>query len=259
MMIRKIVRKNRFMGVGDENQSIYAFRGAHQNSMELLREEFECRRFDLSISFRCPKNVVLEARTRAPRMMWPEWAKDGEVIHLPKWSAESLPQDCTILCRNNSPLFGAATKLLKNGKFPTLQGNDIGRKLIKIMAKLGAPSTPKEDVYKLLDEWKEKRLKSSRAPESIHDQVDCMKIFVDEAATLNQACIYAEHLMTISGNIQMMTAHKSKGLEWNTVYLLDRELMRTDKSTQERNLLYVAQTRAKESLTYIRSDGFEGV
>ena len=66
-MLRKIVKK-RLIAVGDENQSIYGFRGAHQNSMNLLRKNFNMKRMDLSISFRCPIAVVKEARWRAPSM-----------------------------------------------------------------------------------------------------------------------------------------------------------------------------------------------
>jgi ATP-dependent exoDNAse (exonuclease V) beta subunit len=53
----------------------------------------------------------------------------------------------------------------------------------------------------------------------------------------------------------MMTGHKSKGLEFHEVFILDRELIRMDRQ-QDQNLLYVMQTRSKERLTYITSDAF---
>jgi ATP-dependent exoDNAse (exonuclease V) beta subunit len=52
-----------------------------------------------------------------------------------------------------------------------------------------------------------------------------------------------------------MTGHKSKGLEYDTVFLLDRDLIKIEDG-QEKNLLYVCQTRAKKELFYVTSDAF---
>jgi len=41
------------IAVGDPYQAIYGFRGAHQDSMNLLAETFSMRRLQLTISFRC--------------------------------------------------------------------------------------------------------------------------------------------------------------------------------------------------------------
>ncbi len=259
VMLRKIVRTKRLIAVGDSNQSIYAFRGAHENSMELMREAFEMERLDLSISFRCPQAVIREARFRAPAMAWPEWAIEGEVSYVSEWSAESVAPTATILCRNNAPLFNNAIRLLRNGRYPELVGNDIGKGLVKIMKKLGDPKVSSEDAVALIEDWKEKKLLKSRNPGGVYDQAECMLIFLEQGPTLGDAIAYAEHLLSVSGGIKMMTIHKSKGLEWPHVYILDKQLIRVDKSGQEKNLLYVAQTRAKETLTYITSEGFKGV
>ncbi|MCL5460465.1 ATP-binding domain-containing protein, partial [Loigolactobacillus coryniformis] len=59
---------------------------------------------------------------------------------------------------------------------------------------------------------------------------------------------------TMSGPIQLMTGHKSKGLEFDNVFILDKQLLREEG--QDKNLLYVMQTRAKETLTYIYLNDF---
>jgi ATP-dependent exoDNAse (exonuclease V) beta subunit len=51
-----------------------------------------------------------------------------------------------------------------------------------------------------------------------------------------------------------MTGHGAKGLEFDHVYFLDQGLV--GKEDQEPNLRYVICTRAKETLTYIRSEDF---
>lgn len=255
VMLTKIIRDKRVLVVGDEHQSIYGFRGAHANSMDLGRQTFRMTRLDLTISFRCPITVVKEARARAPAMQWPEWAKEGSVSRLGKWNAESLPHDAVILCRQNAPLFGIAVKLLRAGRYPQLVGNDIVKALIKIMGKLGDDNMPRELAYQEVDAWLAAKELKARDKEKCHDQALCMKVFIEQGETLGDAIAYAEHVMKATGPIKLMTGHKSKGLEFPNIFILDRQLINEER-TQDRNLLYVMQTRAQETLTYIRSEDY---
>jgi DNA helicase-2/ATP-dependent DNA helicase PcrA len=56
------------------------------------------------------------------------------------------------------------------------------------------------------------------------------------------------------GDIKLCTIHKSKGLEHNTVYLLNENLIPSkfalteEALVQEQNIRYVARTRSKENL-----------
>jgi DNA helicase-2/ATP-dependent DNA helicase PcrA len=256
-MLRKIVRK-RVIAVGDENQAIYGFRGAHADSMRLLAQTFEMKRFDLSISFRCPIAVVKEARARAPSMQWPEWAIEGEVRTLPVWNADTIPREATILCRNNAPLFSMAVKMLRAGRYPEIIGNDIGKGLLKIMKKLGKAEMPTAEAEEALTAWLDSKLAKSRDPGKLHDQAECIRVFLEQGSTLGEAIAYAEHLFTSSGPIKLSTVHKAKGLEYDTVFIIERELFRLDRG-QDKNLLYVAQTRAKQSLTYATINNFQEV
>lgn len=251
--------KNRVIAVGDENQSIYGFRGAHQNSMDLLEQTFSMKRFGLTVCFRCPTSVIKEAHFRTPHMQARPDAPEGQVRRLTKWSVADLHEDAVILCRNNAPLFKMAITLLKNERYPELVGADIGKSLIKIMKKLGPSTLEIADAESLLVQWRETKLEKSRNPGSIIDQFECIKVFFDQATTLGGAIAYAEMLLSRGGAVRLMTIHKAKGLEFPNIYLLDRELIRTANSTQEKNLLYVGITRAKETLTYIDTENFEGV
>ena len=257
-MVRKIARK-RFIGVGDECQAIYGFRGAHENSMELLQETFSMRKLILSISFRCPQSIVEHARWRAPHMRWPEWAKPGSITTLDQWSPRDIPDNSAILCRNNAPLFRLALRLLKAGRYPQLVGNDLGKNLVKIMKKFGPSDLPVEQVYQEIDKWAAAKKAKSRSPGSIDDQAECMMIFCEHAQDLGDAIAYAEHLFNSQGPIALMTGHKAKGLEFNDVFILDKGLLRFDKNPQDKNLLYVMQTRSKNSLTYVETEGFVNV
>jgi hypothetical protein len=70
----------RVIGVGDRNQAIYSWRGAHANSMDLLKERFNMQSLPLSVSYRCPMAVVRHARQWVPRIEYAEDAAWGVVM-----------------------------------------------------------------------------------------------------------------------------------------------------------------------------------
>ena len=253
--LAKMVKK-RLIAVGDPCQAIYGFRGAHEESMALLEERFKMQRLFLTTSFRCPRKVVSEALWRAPTMRFPDWAIEGEVRRLHDWDAKSVPETAAIICRNNAPLFSMAVKLLKNGRYPQLVGNDIGKYLLKVMKKFGKVSISRKEVYDCIDKWADEKLKKNRNPGKVYDQASCLRIFADQGSTLGEAMAYAEHLFDSQGPIQLMTGHKAKGLEFDTVFFLDEDLINMEEP-QDRNLKYVIQTRAKKALFYVTSKEFD--
>jgi len=254
--LQKLVGKKRVIAVGDRNQAIYGFRGADANSMDLLQKQFEMKPYILSISFRCPRKVVEAARWRAPHMRYPDWAIEGEVKQVFKWDETAIPDTAAIICRNNAPLFTMAIKLLKNGRYPNIIGNDIGKYLLKVMRKFSKNnSTPQPIVMVCIDDWVEQKLKKTRAAGKVHDQAACLRIFARQGNDLGDAIAYAEYIFASQGPTLLMTGHKSKGLEFDTVFFLDEGLIKLEKE-QERNLKYVIQTRAKKALFYVSSDNF---
>lgn len=256
--LRKLVKK-RIIAVGDSRQAIYGFRGAHEDSMNKLAQEFNMRELGLSISFRCPQAVVRHARWRAPHMQYPEWAKPGAVTHLEKWSADDIPERAAVICRNNAPLFSMAIKFLKNGRHSEIKNADIAKNLLKVMRKFGNQNMSQSEVIECIEAWesKEKTKSKKRAFLGIEDRAECMRIFAYQGESLREAIAYAEHLCNSTGPLKLMTGHGSKGLEFDHVFFLDQELVGPDD--QDPNLRYVIQTRAKETLTYVNSGDFVGV
>lgn len=254
-MMKKVAKK-RLIAVGDPCQSIYGFRGAHQDSMTKLKADFSMTELHLTTSFRCPISVVEAARWRAPAMQYPEWAKPGLVQHLPSWDIETIPVTNTaIICRNNAPLFSAAIRLLRDGRYPELVGNDIGKSLIKQLKKMGAPSMLRKDLLIEIERWRQEKLEKARNPDRVNDTAACLRVFAEEGKTLSEAISYCERIMSVAGPVKLMTGHKAKGLEFETVFILDRELIRTP-DPQENNLLYVMQTRSKDRLFYVNSKDY---
>lgn len=261
-MIQHLVTK-RIIAVGDKLQSIYVFRGALSNSMDQLKETFAMQELGLSVSFRCPIKVVESARFRAPHMQWAPWAKPGVVETLESWNAKDIPDGAAIVCRNNAPLLSCALKLIQNGRGVKLVGTELGPQLVKALKKLGDESLSQEQVLQAIERWRMERLRKSRSVEITEDKAECLRVFARFGDTLGAAIAYAEHVFSAAGPVQLLTIHKAKGLEWDTVYFLDpwripsKYAITEEAKTQELNARYVAITRAKANLYYIDLETLE--
>lgn len=239
-------------------QAIYGFRGAHEEGMGILKTAFSMTELSLTTSFRCAKAVVAEAKWRAPRMLAPDWAVEGSIEHLRKWGADDLEEDAAIICRNNAPLFALAIKLLKAGRPAELGGKDVVQTITKIMSKFGDAKMNQQAVLDNTDAWlaKEKDKNKERAWGRLMDQAECMRLFAMQGASLGDALHYARHLAELHSPLKLLTGHKSKGLEFDTVYFLDRQLI--SNKQQDPNVRYVIITRAKSRLVYVNTEGYRG-
>lgn len=239
--------QGRVIGVGDPYQNIYGFRGAKAGGMQAAVETYSMTELSLSISFRCPSEIVLAARWRVPHFQWSNIG--GEVNDLERMDGSSFPDDSTIICRNNAPLLRIAFRLISAGRSVTVVGSELGPRLVAIMKKLGPDSMSKREVIDAIEQWREEKLLANS--KSADDLADCMRVFADHGSTLSTMLSYAEHLFAQQGTIRLLTGHKSKGLEFDNVYWLDPELC--DSREQDRNLAYVITTRSQNKLNKVDS------
>lgn len=256
-MLKKLV-SSRLIAVGDPNQSIYGFRGAVSSGMSSLRAQYSMVELKLSTSFRCPISHVKRAWQRVPYMRWPEWAKEGEIHEHEHWSLADIPDGAAVICRNNAPLFKLGFILLRSGRGIRLVGTDIGPQLVRALKKLGPETLPQSEVIQAIARWEAERLKKSRATGSVVDRADCLRVFAENGQTLGAIVAYAEHIFKQEGPIQLMSGHKAKGLEFDTVFHLDPWRIPSkwaEDTEQELNVLYVIETRAKHSLHTISMEG----
>ena len=117
------------------------------------------------------------------------------------------------------------------------------------MRRLGEDGTGQEELLNAINHWEAE--KTAKGSTTATDIADCMRVFARTGTTLGRAIAYADHLFKQVGNIQLLTGHKAKGLEWPTVYHLDSWLLRPDE--QDSNLRYVITTRAMETYYEINS------
>lgn len=239
--------RNRLIAVGDPWQSIYQFRGAVQGGMEKIKSRFGMTKMELSISFRCPEAVVAAARWRVPQLK--AFKPGGEYAVLNNLHIRDIPDGAAIICRNNAPLFKLALRLLSARRSVSVAGSDIGPKIIATMKKLGDGDMDQESLLLRIEDWRAEKV--SKNSTTAADTAECMRVFASFGKTLAQAIGTAEHMFKQHGAIRLLTGHKSKGLEWDTVYHLDPWLIGDDE--QEQNLRYVITTRSLNRLFEVNS------
>lgn len=235
--------------VGDEHQSIYAFRGA-TNAMKHI----VCPTMHLSRSWRYGEAVAAVAEFVLSKY-------DVEVNGNPEIcsyleNVTDLP-NYTMIFRTNAALFEEAEKLIEAGKQVKVEINieDFVRQ-IKSAVSLRRGEKPFHDNIARFGSWYE-MIEFSKESVEIQRLAN-MASRPDVQELINRL----EQVNTSSKpDIILTTAHKSKGLEYDNVVIADdfrfgKENV-LDMPEQEINLLYVACTRAKKNLQLPTAMGFD--
>lgn len=265
-------RTGRMIFVGDPAQAIYGFTGADSDSMNQLKIATNAKTLPLNVTRRCPKAVVKEAQRLVPDFQAWEGAIEGQVraIEFKDLTAEPLTANDAILCRNTAPLISIAYMLIGSGRACIVEGREIGTGLIKL-----ARNWKVKDLAALknkLDAHEERLTAKFSAMgrmdkvERLKDQIDCLRIIIDscQAKKKNSVDDVVNEITNMFGNtpegerpkvLTLSTVHKSKGREWERVYIYGRERYMPSpyakkdwQMEQEANLEYVAITRALHEL-----------
>lgn len=270
------LRPRQLIAVGDPRQSIYAFRGADSSAMRSTPERFKNLTFTtlpLSVTFRCPKAVVERQKQHYPEYTAAAGNPEGEIRTLTKWSHTDIPAGTAILCRNNAPLIDLAFKLLRSKVGINFLGKDIGRNIKALLKKAcGKENMLSDKAIEFVERWQYEELnKPGKRPEksaSVLDRAESMRAILENSSDLLGAFALIDEIMLSEGNIVLATAHKAKGLEWQTVVHLDpwRVPSKWAKKAQqegnygpmqqEKNLRYVLETRAQQTLIFANLDQY---
>jgi len=272
-IVARLLKPNsRLVIVGDPRQAIYAFRGAGHGAMDEMIRRFNMQSMPLSVSYRCPRNIVLEARTRGgcTAIQPSATALDGVVLREAEYSAHDFTPHDVILCRNTAPLVAMCYALLQRSIPCRILGRDIGAQLATLVKKMRAANL--EDLAEKLGKWQAREVAKcetdGRSPDRVYDQHDCIIHFInmldEDSRSVDDVLAQIDLLFndqTKTSKLTLCTVHKSKGLEWKTVFILDfakympsRWAKQDWQKVQEKNLIYVAITRCMDTLIYIESD-----
>jgi hypothetical protein len=315
LMLEKLIGDDfgRAIVVGDENQSIYGFRGADEHAFRNIHDMLSHTKkgvevCDLPINYRSDTAIIKHAQQWVPKLQGRGAAlgeKDGEVRFDTMFgqAMQAVNNDATddpkkeqfaFLCRINLPLVVTAYWLIGMGKKVSIIGKKtIALPLLTIINELcgvvnkrtgNLPEWGTERITDTADEHgrvveeglltrlatyrdvqgrkleKEKHAKKKDELDSNCDCIEliCNRVLDDSVETVRREIgeLFVEDPKD-KGVIMLSTVHRAKGLEWDSVYILRPDLMphplaESEKELiQERNLCYVAATRAKHKLHYI--------
>lgn len=267
----------RFIFVGDENQAIYGFAGSNQESFEKLRQLQNTTTLPLPISYRCAENIVRFAQNFVPKIEWnPDDDRKGLIEN--NTSLDDVKDGDMVVCRNNAPLMCAYNKFIKDGKPCYVRGKDIGNNLIGLVV-----STKQKDLalnldtdgvftrlYEGLFDLRDKIIKRDCIDEKSAintplfanrlDQIRALEVLAEGVANADELIVKINNVFSDKKKegISLSTVHKAKGLEADRVFILCNSLMPSKSAEmewekrQERNLMYVAYTRAKNYLSFLK-------
>lgn len=271
----------RFVFCGDENQCLYAFASASPESFRSLKNMPNTTSLPLSVSYRCPKQIVKLSQTIVPTIEYADNAIDGEIIYNAK--LEDVNDGDMILCRNNAPLMQIYADLIKMGKKCYIRGKEIGSEL-----KRTVKNTHKEflnvnldsdgvfsTLYSSLFKERDKIIKRTNLDKQtvmnmsvISNKLDIINTLDVLSDGINTSEELIKRIDSIFSDkkqvgIALSTIHKAKGLESENVFIACRSLMPSKSAElewekiQEQNLIYVAYTRSKNKLCFLDEQGFD--
>lgn len=270
-MVGALLKKGGRLGaVGDRCQAIYGFTGADSDSLDLIKRDFAAKELPLTVSYRCPKAVVAFAQAWVSHIESHPDAPAGKVSINSEEDfynrREELTGEASVICRLTKPLVSLAFSLIRKKIACKVEGRDVGQSLKKLALRWKVQNL--EALENRLNEYLERETtkllaKKQEAKLSIvEDTVETIKIIIDQCRLENKYRVddllaYIDDLFAddIKGMLTLSTIHKAKGREWRKVFWLNRAgtcpspwARQEWQKEQEKNLCYVAATRAKEEL-----------
>lgn len=282
--------KGRYVFIGDFHQAIYNFAGANAQAFNQIPKMFApVETFDLPICYRCAKSHLSRVNREYGIPILPcddapmgfvktidknkisEYAKAGDMVisRKNKWIAEVVLD----LARNGTPIFiedkdmvaaikrqilsSKCTSVGTLEKFLQKVISNYNKKLFEIVSKNVSEGGHEEEHLEAVAETNSKIDNTSFLLEILEgylenhassDSISKFSNFIDKL--LNT---------TPSPNcVRLCSIHKAKGLEATNVFVLNEAKINYDfrnskeQNIQEKNLSYIATTRAKEGLYLVK-------
>lgn len=263
-------RKGRLVTVGDRNQAIYGFAGADVESFNLLGTIPHTVKLPLSVCYRCDADIISLAKELVPQIEARDNAPAG-IVNNNSVIADVKDGDM-VLCRVTAPLVSLCMRYIAQGVKAYVKGRDIGKNLINLIKKTNKKKMT--DVMEKLNRelgriigkvvakthCTEQEARESEAYRSYEDKLKVIEILSEGLDNAQDVMDRIDMIFSddSKNGICLSTVHKSKGLESDRVFILCpdkfylKACMRVSwMAEQERNLVYVAYTRAKHFLGFI--------
>ena len=269
-LVRAMLRSGgRVIAVGDPHQAIYGFTGADSDALELIKQDFNAIELPLTVSYRCPQNVVKFAQQWVSHIQAAPTAPEGSVAAITMedfLKRNDLTAGAAVLSRTNAPNVELAFNLIRRRIPCRIEGRDIAKSITKLMTrwKVKTVDQLQKKMANHLEQQTTKLLAAKKEVQlaRLQDTIETINVVIDECRkakeyTIDEAVARINNLFgeDVKNVLVLSSIHKSKGREWETVFWLDRQGTCPSKwarqawqQEQEVNLQYVAATRAKSNL-----------
>lgn len=253
------------MVVGDDRQAIYGFRGADAGSIDRLKSELKAQELGLTTTYRCGKTIVDSVRHIVPDFEAGASNPEGviDACGHDELFALAQPGDF-VLSRKNGPLMGLCLGFLKRGVRARIEGRDLGKQLRETVASFKARSVPQ--FIERVQGWAAKKaqrigkidnedVRAARLAD-VADQVEVLVGLAEGAINVAEILTRCETLFGDATEkdrkpeVVCSSVHKAKGLEAEHVFILEDTV--SQRGEEEKNIFYVAVTRAKGRLTWVK-------
>jgi superfamily I DNA/RNA helicase len=278
LLVKKFMKETgRALFIGDENQAIFGFTGAECDSMNIIKDTFNCIELPLSVCYRCGTSIIDVAKKYQPHMEAWEGASLGLVTaekyedFLKTVEGLNLNGEDGILCRNNAPNVAMAFALIRKGIGCRIEGKEIGKNLITLCNKWKKVKDLNAFTIKLAEYFdKEFERSPKHKLGMLEDKLETMIILIERCQSLgkhdmdslknliNSMFTDMDDLAKKPNIVTLSSIHKAKGLEFDRCFILGNDqfipskyAISEDQQKQEQNLLYVSVTRAKNHMVFI--------
>lgn len=258
--------------VGDDYQCIYAWRGCEVNGLSktLARTHLNPVATPLTYNWRSGKQIIEFAQEICPDIQCGN-GKEASVTAAPlsKFEVLTLEGDVAVLSRLRAPLIGYAIECLKADKPFTFKmslkfitdnikmvcNKDDSLSIRAFKRRLHAWIDARRELYEQQD--------ADTALEELEDFAAIMETLLEKVRTTDKVSDLIQvvkdldaRIKEADGSLHLSTIHGSKGLEWETTYVIGYEEIgnrarKEWKQVEARNLRFVAATRAKTNLVFL--------
>lgn len=282
LFIEKLVKRpnGRMISVFDEKQTIYGWRGSDMDSAKYFSQRPNTTLLPLSICYRCPTSHVQLARQVYDDIE--PFEDNGQGVLEKEGKVHDIIPGDMVICRNTRPLISLYFTLIRKGIPSKIIGKDIEKGLVNMVKRIKGDSI--EEGMEYLDkiqlgyknDLKHQGISNfDKNPKwiSFCEKVEVVRVIAnrkdEDGDRICQSMSQVEHVIQemfeeqrYENVVQLLTIHKSKGLENDRVFLIthyaNKQLMPSEyavtekQKVQERNLKFVAYTRAKKELHFIK-------
>ena len=282
--------KGRYVFIGDFHQAIYNFAGANAQAFNQIPKMFApVETFDLPICYRCAKSHLSRVNREYGIPILPcddapmgfvktidkskisEYAKAGDMVisRKNKWIAEVVLD----LARNGTPIFiedkemvaaikrqilsSKCTSVGTLEKFLQKVISNYNKKLFEIVSKNAREGGHEEEHLEAVAEANSKIDNTSFL-------LEILEGYLENHASSDSVSKFSNFIDKLLNTppspncVRLCSIHKAKGLEATNVFVLNEAKINYDfrnskeQNIQEKNLSYIATTRAKEGLYLVK-------